>query len=168
MKKFFGKIKKSWKENRVIFVLTIILVVCVTLMAVVMINYFLGTSKDKYGDRLEGIKKVEITNKRLSELEKKITEDETIDKCVVKNIGKMIYVDITFKTGISLVDAESKAQSTIEMFKEKELKFYDINYTLSQDKTDDSDGFIIMGAHNVNGSGLVWNNNTPISTENEE
>ena len=45
----------------------------------------------------------------------------------------------------------------------KELEFYDINYTLLQSKTENSEGFTTMGTKNVNGSGLVWVNNTPIS-----
>ena len=80
----------------------------------------------------------------------------------------MIYINITFTDGISLVEAEGKAQATVELFSEKELKFYDINYTLIQKKSDNVEGFTIMGAKNVNGSGVVWNNNNPYTPEEEE
>ena len=165
MKKIFGKIKKSWNENRVLFVLMTILVICLILIATVVLDYFLGTSKDKYGDRLEGIKKVAFTDKRIKEIENKVAEDEKISKCEVTQIGKMIYVTITFNDGITLVEAEGKAANTVELFNEKELKFYDINYTLVQDKKENNEGFIIMGAKNVNGTALVWNNNTPFNEE---
>lgn len=168
MKKIFRKIKKNWQENRVLFVLTMILIICMVLISIVVIDYFLGTSKDKYGERLEGIKKVEITNKKISELENKISEDEQIATCKIKQIGKMIYIDIIYNAGISLVEAQGKAQSSIELFSEEELKFYDINYTLTQKGSEGNDGFIIMGARNVNGSGVVWNNNTPFIDEVEE
>ena len=148
--------------------LTIVLVICIAVILLVVLDYFLGTTKDKYGDRLEGIKTVEITKKKTSELEAKISEDEKIEKCKINSIGKMIYINITFTDGISLVEAEGKAQATVELFSEKELKFYDINYTLIQKKSDNVEGFTIMGAKNVNGSGVVWNNNNPYTPEEEE
>ena len=165
MKKLFRGIRKSWNENRVLFVLMTILVICLVVITFVVIDYFLGTSKDKYGDRLDGIKKVGFTDKRIGEIEKKVKEDEKISKCEITQIGKMIYVTITFTDGITLVEAEGKAANTIELFNEKELKFYDVNYTLIQEKSENNEGFTIMGAKNVNGTALVWNNNTSFNEE---
>lgn len=163
MKKIIKKLKNSWNQNRVLFVLTTILIVCIILILMVVIDYFLGTSKDKYGDRLEGIKNVEVS--RISELESKIKEDEKIADCNIRQIGKIIYINIKFTNEITLVEAEGKALNTVELFSEEELKFYDLNYSLTQDATESSAGFSIMGAKNINGTGLVWNNNTPVSEE---
>lgn len=163
MKKIIKKLKNSWNQNRVLFVLTTILIVCIILILLVVIDYFLGTSKDKYGDRLEGIKNFEVS--RISELESKIKEDEKIADCNIRQIGKIIYINIKFTNEITLVEAEGKALNTVELFSEEELKFYDLNYSLTQDATESSAGFSIMGAKNINGTGLVWNNNTPVSEE---
>ncbi len=163
MKKIIKKLKNSWNQNRVLFVLTTILIVCIILILMVVIDYFLGTSKDKYGDRLEGIKNVEVS--RISELESKVKEDEKIADCNIRQIGKIIYININFTNEITLVEAEGKALNTVELFSEEELKFYDLNYSLTQDATESSAGFSIMGAKNINGTGLVWNNNTPVSEE---
>lgn len=163
MKKIIKKLKNSWNQNRVLFVLTTILIVCIILILMVVIDYFLGTSKDKYGDRLEGIKNVEVS--RISELESKVKEDEKIANCNIRQIGKIIYINIKFTNEITLVEAEGKALNTVELFSEEELKFYDLNYSLTQDATESSAGFSIMGAKNINGTGLVWNNNTPVSEE---
>ncbi|MBE6161711.1 MAG: hypothetical protein E7158_05800 [Firmicutes bacterium] len=168
MKKILGKIKKSWNENRVLFMLTIVLIICTVLILGVVVDYFLGTTKDKYGDRLEGIKKVEIKDSKIKEIEKKVSEDEKIEKCKINQIGKVIYMDITFTDGISLVEAEGKVQGTLENFSDQELKFYDINYTLIQPKKEGTEGFTIMGSKNANGSGIVWNNNNPYTPEEEE
>lgn len=165
MKKIIKKLKNSWNQNRVLFVLTTILVVCVVLIFIVAIDYFLGTSKDKYGDRLDGIKSVEVTKNEITKLENKIKEDDKIIDCEIHQIGKVIYVNIKFNGDITLVEAEGKALNTIELFSEKERKFYDLNYSLLQDATDSNAGFSIMGTKNVNGTGLVWNNNTPVNEE---
>ena len=165
MKKIIRIIKKSWNENRVLFVLTTILVICLVLILIVGIDYFFGSTKDKYGERLEGIQNVKITDKKIVELENKIKEDELIKNCEINQIGKMIYINIDFSEGITLVEAEGKALNTLEFFSEEELAFYDINYTLEQESTESNSGFIIMGSRNVNGSGLIWNNNTPVEDE---
>lgn len=165
MKKIIKKLKNSWNQNRVLFVLTTILVVCLVLIFIVAIDYFLGTSKDKYGDRLDGIKSVEVTKNEITKLENKIKEDDKIIDCEINQIGKVIYVNIKFNGDITLVEAEGKALNTIELFSEKERKFYDLNYSLLQDATDSNAGFSIMGTKNVNGTGLLWNNNTPVNEE---
>ena len=162
MKKILNKIKESWNDNRVLFVLMTILIICLILIAIVVADYFLGSTKDKYGDRLEGIDKVKITDKQVDEFEDKITSDESIEKCHIDKSGKTIYINIKFNNTISLADAEAKALATLDLFEEKYQKYYDIHYTLVQDKSDGNAGFIIMGAHNASGSGLVWNNNTPV------
>lgn len=165
MKKIIKKLKNSWNQNRVLFVLTTILIVCLILIFIVALDYFLGTSKDKYGDRLDGIKSVEITKDEIKKIENKIKEDEKISECTINQIGKVIYINIKFGEGITLVEAEGKALTTIEYFNEKELKFYDLNYSLMQDATESNAGFSVMGSKNVNGTGLVWVNNTPVSEE---
>ena len=43
--------------------------------------------------------------------------------------------------------------------------FYDFEFTLKQNATEKTEGFLIMGAKNVNGSNLVWNNNNSTSEE---
>ena len=158
MKKILEKIKNSWRDNRVLFVLMTILIICLILIAFVVADYFLGSTKDKYGDRLEGIDKVKITDKQVTDYEKKIAEDEKISKCEINKSGRTIYITITF-TDVNLDDAKAKAQATLDLFEEKYKKYYDIHYTIIQKKKGDSAGFTMMGAHNANGSGLIWNNN---------
>ena len=81
--------------------------------------------------------------------------------------GRIIYIDIDFVGDTSLVEAQSKAAASIEQFSDETLIYYDINFTLTSASTENSEGFTIMGARNVAGSGLVWNNNTPIESEEE-
>ena len=64
MKKIMKKLKNSWNQNRVLFVLTTILIVCLLLILSVVIDYFLGTSKDKYGDRLDVLKVLRLLKMR--------------------------------------------------------------------------------------------------------
>lgn len=163
--------KKMWKENRVLVVLILILVVCFIAICTVAVSYFMGTNKSVYGDRLKG--KVKISGKQKNSYIDGLSKDEMIDNVDFRLSVRTIYVYITFNEKASLVEAQSKAAASLDNLSEKILKYYDINFILKQKKveTDESKGFVIMGSHNVNGNGVVWSNNTPIveeASENEE
>lgn len=159
------KIKKLWEQNRVLFVLFIIIIVCLLIVIGVFASYFFGSSKSNYGERLNGIENYKITEEMENNFLDSLKNDEQVSDANFKIRGKVVYVTIYFKEGISLVEAESKALASLQNFDENYQKFYDFNYTLKQDATEASEGFLIMGAKNVNGSGLVWNNNTEIPEE---
>jgi hypothetical protein len=93
--------------------------------------------------------------------------DALIDDATIKSRGKVVYVTLTFVDDVTLVEAESKALASLMVFDQNYIDFYDFNYTLVGNKTESSDGFLIMGAKNVNGSGFVWNNNTEVKTDGE-
>lgn len=159
------KIKKLWEQNRVLFALFIIIFVCLLIVIGVFASYFFGTTKSSYGDRLSGIENVKITEEMENNFLNSLKSDEQISDTNIKIRGKVVYITIYFKEGISLVEAESKALASLQQFDESYQKFYDFNYTLKQEATENSEGFLIMGAKNINGSGLIWNNNTEISKE---
>ena len=154
------KIKNLWNENRVLFVLTIIVIVCFFVIVGVCFKYFFGSSKSSYGERLDGIKEVEITDEVKNKFLDSIKNDELISDVDFKVKGKIVYIILSFNENVTLVEAESKALASLMSFEQKYLDFYDFHYTLRGEKTETSEGFLIMGSKNVNGSGLVWNNNT--------
>jgi hypothetical protein len=162
------KIKKIWQENSVLFVLLLILIACIIAISVVCITYFVGSSNSKYGDRLDGIDNYPFTEDTQKEIASKLEEDEAIEDVEIRVSGKTIYVTINFATKITLVEAESKALASLDNFSEDTLSFYDIEYLIKADSTEDTEGFQIIGSHNVSGTGgIVWNNNTEVSSEEE-
>lgn len=160
------KLKKIWRENSVLFVLFLILIACLVAISVVVVKYFVGDSSSKYGDRLENIEKYPFGKQEQDELVNKIKEDELVENVSVRTSGKTIYVTIQFATQVTLVEAQSKALASLEKFSEDILSFYDIQYMIKADSTDNTDGYQIMGSHNISGSGgIVWNNNTQVKEE---
>lgn len=160
------KLKKIWQENSVLFVLLLILIACVVAMSVVVIKYFVGDSSSKYGDRLENIEEHPFTDEIKNEIIAKIKEDELVSNASLRSSGKTIYVAITFDSKVTLVEAQSKALASVDFFSENILEFYDLEYMINADSTENSEGFQIMGSHNVGGTGgIVWNNNTVFKDE---
>lgn len=161
------KLKNLWVENRVLFVLFIIVIICCFTIIGVCISYFFGSSESSYGDRLKGIDKVKISEKAKDEFVDILKKDELVKDVNFKVQGKIVYITMQFKEEVTLVEAQSKALASLTTFEQKYLDYYDIHYTLKSDKTETSEGFLIMGSKNVNGNGLVWNNNTEVVTDGE-
>ena len=71
------KIGKFFKEHRIFTMLMAIVIVCFVLIMTVLINVFggIGNDANKYGNRLEGIDQIEITEKKQSDFENNITNN---------------------------------------------------------------------------------------------
>lgn len=151
------KIKDLWRNNRVLFVLFIILFVCFIAIVSVALSYFVGSKKSPYGNRLEN--QVKLPNKFESDLIKTLESDSLIKDANVRLSIRTIYITMEFNEDVSLVEAEGKATSTLDTLSEDVKGYYDVNFILSKEKGEKSDAFTIMGSKNVNGSGLIWNNN---------
>ena len=158
------RIKKFYREHRVFMILMAIVLVCMIVITTVLIQcFYIGNGTDKYGNRLEGIEKYKISDSRINEYEEKLGNNDKVKKAKIVITGKIVYITINVQANCSLIEAESIAAKSLENFNEKEQSFYDFNITLKKESNESSDGFIISGAKNKNGTGLVWNNNRKVS-----
>ncbi len=158
-------IKKFYKEHRVFTILMAIVIVCAILMITVLIQcFYVGNGTDKYGNRLDGIENHEISESRQSDFENNIANNDKVASADIRLQGRIVYINLKFEQGVKIEEAESIALKSLEEFNEDEQKYYDFSFTLKQDAVG-SDGFLISGARNANGSGLVWNNNREIVEE---
>ena len=154
----FKKLKSFYKNNRVYSILMIISIICIVAILVGVVLYFLGqTSKDKYGNRLEGIEKIEIKESKLNDIEKKITENELVNNVDAVLKGKLVYITITLNTGTH-ADTESIAQSSLELFSEEEKAFYDIQYIVDNKDEKIEENFPVMGYIKAGNSVIKWTN----------
>ena len=152
------KIKEFYKRNRVYSILMIVSLVCIVSILVGVIVYFIGqTTKDKYGNRLDGIESVKISDTKKSEVINKIKENELVDNVDIDIKGKLIYVNITLKTG-KHTDSESICQTSLEAFSEDEKKFYDIQYIVSNKDSNKEENFPVMGYIKAGNSVIKWTN----------
>ena len=161
------KLKEIWGKYKILIVLGLILIICFIAILFVTVSYFFGSGESVYGDRLEDIEDYPIEDTFISEYIANLESDEMINSATFDVKGRVIYVTINFVGDTSLVEAQSKAAASLEQFSENLLSYYDIDFTLISEATENSEGFTIMGAKNVAGSGIVWNNNTPVESEEE-
>ena len=164
------KLKKFWLENSVLLVLLLILIACLISISIVVFTYFVGDSSSKYGERLEEIENHPISKDIKNDIISKLEENELIENASIRvSDTKTIYLLINFTPKTTLVEAQSKALASLEYFSEDILGFYDVEFLIKADSTEDTEGFQIIGSRNVNGTGgIVWNNNTVIEKVEEE
>ena len=164
-----SKFKEFWRKNKVLVVLMSILIICFIAICVVVATYFFGGSKTVYGDRLKDIDKHPITEEFKGEYITSLKDDgKAVSDVTFNTKGRVIYIRIKFVNDYSLVEAESKATASLAKFTDNILEYYDLNFTLVSDATENSDGFTIMGAKNTSSKSIVWNNNTKFEEESEE
>ena len=157
------KVKELWMNNRVMFVLATIVLVCFLIIGVVVIKYFIGFNTSEYGDRLEDIQNIPLKDEDKLAIENKLKEQEIVKEVNVHTQGKIIYIRIVFENS-SLEKAKEVAATSLEVINDEYKKHYDLHYTLVQESTDTVAGFTIMGAKNIsNESTIIWNNNAAIS-----
>jgi len=161
------KLKKIWQENSVLFVLFTILIICILAISIVMVKYFVGSSKSKFGDRLENALQYPFSEQ--SEIEANLKEDESITDISIHVSVRTIYVRLTFDSNVTLEEAKGKALASLDHFKEDTLSYYDIQFSIKALETEKTKGFSLEGAHNISGTGgISWNNNAKIETEEDE
>lgn len=162
------KLKKIWQENSILFVLLFILIACIIAISIVVVTYFVGDSSSKYGDRLDGIEDYPFDEDTQNEIISQIEENEIVEDVTMRVSGKSIYITITFVPETTLVEGQSVALSSLDYFSEETLSFYDLEYMIEAEATEETEGFQLIGAKNVSGTGgIVWNNNTEFETGEE-
>ena len=160
--------KKYLKENRTLFILLTVAAACIVISTILLFKYFyFGNGGSKYGNRLDGIESVEIKKDKQEEVVSKIKEDKLVENATILITGKRVDIKIVFNDSTNLTDAKGVAVKSLDSFSDEEKSFYDFEYTLKQEATEKAEGFLIMGAKNVKGSNLVWNNNNSTTSSEE-
>ena len=85
------KLKKFYKNNRIYCILMGISLFCLALIAMLFVVYFVNQTKnDTYGNRLNGIESMEISDSEKDEIVNVIKENDKVDKATVNIKGKII------------------------------------------------------------------------------
>jgi hypothetical protein len=150
------KILKWMKRNTglvIVLLLTLVLLVFVT---VIFIKLLIGNSSDKYGNRLDGIEEVTISNETYDSVKEELMATEKVVEVNTRLQGKIVYVTIVLNENTSRDEAKNIASSTLDNFTEEERGFYDFSYFL---KWEGEEGdTVITGNRHHDLDGITWVN----------
>ena len=151
-----GKVRHN-QDNRVLWVLLGILVICFLAIGILFYRYFYaGTSSSKYGERLDGIENYPLSKTLEKDIQDLYKDNTEIDKVTVTNEGKIVYITINFKQSIKVSTAEDLAIKSLEKIGEKNLTYYDIHYILTYSGTEENTNFPVFGSKSANSLKVVW------------
>lgn len=157
--------KKFYKENRVFVILMGIALVCIAIIIWIFAGYILDSSAgNKYGNRLDGIKDVEIKDDKIEEMEAAILEMEKVEDVKINLHGKLVNFNIYFGTDASLEETQNVSISCIEFFEEDYLNFYDLQFFVIKPDTEDPTtgetiSNSIIGYKKAGETTITWSNN---------
>lgn len=147
------KLKKFYKNNRIYCILMGISLFCLALIAMLFVVYFVNQTKnDTYGNRLNGIESMEISDSEKDEIVNVIKESDKVDKATVNIKGKIIYVNVYLLDGNRDL-ANSIAVKVLNTLNEEKKDFYDINFSFNKD---DDEAFPFMGYKKSDATIISW------------
>ena len=150
--------KKVIKENKVLFVLALIVIISLILIGVGLVKYFYSSSGDKYGDRLNGIEEHKLSNTLSDDI--KALYESGVESVSVDTKGKIIYVIMDVSDGVSKVDAQSYAIKALDVFSDDDKSFYDIQFMITcKNASEETTTYPMEGYKNSNNTQVVWTNN---------
>lgn len=139
--------------------LTLILVI---IIFIIFSNMIFTSGDSVYGNRLEGIAKVD--KNALNSIVDAVEELEEVEKAEIRIQGKIIYTTITYVDGADLDDAKDIASNTLGSYKEDVLDDYDFGFFLKENVVDDEEteekeaGFIVAGTKHPENESISWTN----------
>ena len=152
---------KRHKGLAIIGGLTLILIIIIFAISSRMI---FSTGETEYGNRLNGIVKI---NKNITkEIIEETKTNETVEDINIRVQGKIIYTTIKFKEGTSLDTAKEIAHNTLSKYEENVLGYYDFGYFLKEivsepvtEETEPKKGFVVAGTKHPDINQISWTKN---------
>lgn len=139
-----NKLLKDLKKNKYT-TLAIIIFVLLIILGYGLYNVLIpNNGKPVYGDRLDGIEKVEVTKDQLEKLDTEIVKESMVAKSNSYTSGRIVNIILTIKEGVSESNAKKITSTIVEYFTEDQLSYYDIQLFL----TTEDDSYNIIGYKN--------------------
>lgn len=145
--------KEIFKKKTKLMIAFGIVIVAVLALCIVYESIFSNNS-GKYGNRLEGIEKVNIKTKQKNEIKKNIESLEMSSSVKVFLTGKILKVVVVVKDDTDLAKGKLTFDKVIEKLSDDQKKYFDLEIYLSKKGKDDN--FPTIGYKNHNKEYISW------------
>ena len=143
------------KHKGILIVSFIILTILILGFFAIKSMFLIGNETDKYGNRLDGIENVKITEKQIKNLDEEIKAIEGIKKFEFDIEGKLIYVIIQVSNETAIEVSKGYANKVLENLEDEQKSYYDIQVMITSD-SEESEVYPIIGAKHKTSTSFVW------------
>ncbi len=151
MKKF----KSFVKNNKITVVAFIICVIFVIFVFAIKFTFFPDEAKAIYGDRLDGIEEVEITDDQQDDIVADLEDQDAVEEASCDIEGRILNVLITVGDDVDLTTAKALTTYITDNLEEDQTSYYDIQVFISKDNEDDT-SFPIIGYMHEDKDEFSW------------
>lgn len=149
-----NKIKNWVMKNKGLTIVIALAIVLFVILLIIMLELLLGGSSNKYGDRLDGINEVKISDDTYNEVKEEVNSTDLVEDISIRLQGKIIYTTINLKSDTSIDKAKEIASNTLDNYSEEELAFYDFSFFLKW--STEEDDTVITGNKHHNLDTITW------------
>ena len=107
------KIKDWVKKNKGLSVILLLAIVFLIVIIVIFVELLVGGSHNKYGNRLDGIDKVKISEKTYDGVKKEVEETNLTEEVETRLQGKIVYTTITLKSDTTVDKWKGEEKDTV-------------------------------------------------------
>lgn len=144
------------KEHKKMVITIGLLIILIILIFVVFKLFMVDGSKSSYGDRLDGMSKVKISEETISKLEDELEKKEEVSKATYRRQGRLIYVDMIVENGVNVDISKEIANTILDYFDDKEKKYYDIQIIINEKDSSKESAYPIIGYKHKTAESIVW------------
>lgn len=123
------------KNHKILVLFIVIFIILMVVIGISFKNMFFSENiNDKYGNRLNGIEKVHITDSRLQEIKEKLLSNKSINTISYNISGRIIKFFIQVKSETDELSVESMLNVILESFTDEEKGFYDFEVFITNEE----------------------------------
>lgn len=149
------------KRHRGLAIVGGLSLILLIVMFAILARMIFSTGNSEYGDRLNGL--VKIDNSESEKLKAEIASLEEVKSVDVRVQGKIIYINILYTDTTSKDKAKEIASKTLDYYSDSVKDYYDIGYILNQDKEivdgEEDTSFVIFGTKHSDNTEISYTNN---------
>lgn len=134
---------KYIKDHKIIVAATIFLIVLIIAAFFIKEMFFKNSDNAVYGNRLDGIETVKITNSEQKDLISTLEGDSSVSNASYSLQGKIVNVIITVNDDVGIDTAKGLCGKILEKFNDDQKKFYDFQVFIK--KKNGENDFPIIG-----------------------
>lgn len=155
---------KYLKKHRFTTLVIIAFTVVVLIFAFVWRAFFSNGGNPVYGNRLDGIEKVEISKKTIDEVSSELKKNDKVKKVTSNISGKTFDIVITVNDDVSLSSAKEIGNNSFSKLSEDQINYYSIQVFIKKDDEKKND-FPIIGYKQRGTKTLIWTKDRQVTSD---
>ena len=147
---------KFIKKHKIEFIALFTIIIICTL-GYFAVKPLLGNDSNKYGNRLDGIENVKITDEQVKKLTSEMEENKDVKSIKYDLQGRLIYIILEVSNETAVDVSKGYANKILNYFDDEQKTYYDMQVIIKSD-SEESEVYPIIGAKHKTSTSFIWDN----------